>query len=88
MKDIIIKACQGNPGALKVLLALNVDHQSVLVNLTNAMDLTKSESWGIWVVFKDVCSGDLDKTVDYLKRWYRTSVLPLQDYLKEKGDYK
>lgn len=59
MRDIVIELCDGNPGALNVLVALAAKGGPV-----GAMDLVWLDSlciYGprIWMLFKDVCRQDL-----------------------------
>lgn len=63
-KDIVMKMCEGNPGAINVMMALLTDKDSDPMN--GVMDLLHMDDMGmrgpaIWIGFKDHCGSDLPK---------------------------
>lgn len=53
----ITRMCQGNPGALSVLLQLATVRETIF----KALDEREIHGSRIWVLFKDVCGEDINK---------------------------
>ena len=86
LRDTLIKLCQGNPGALNVLIELHKAYgDQFFIPLAIALELTQTKAPNIWIVFKDICNHDLEKTRDYLKDWFEHSSGSLGAWLREKG---
>lgn len=81
----VVRLCQGNPGAIRVLMSISSIEPMFMNPLTIALDLTGSKSYGLWVVYKDMCGFDIQKTMDTLKRWFDGSVKPLELWCEEQG---
>lgn len=69
LMDVFMKMSDGNPGALTVMAELyqrvpEIDPMSALGGLGAIMDLDTLGIYGprIWMLYKDVCSEDIEKT--------------------------
>lgn len=84
LKDAMVNSAAGNPGAVRVLIELHNHYgEQITTPLCIAIPMTKSESWALWVVYKDICKYDLKNTRDYLKLWYSESVEPLHKFIEK-----
>ena len=68
--DILVKMSDGNPGAINVMMQMlqeaeNIDPQAILGGVGAVMSLDTHEIYGsnIWILYKDVCGGDLRKMI-------------------------
>lgn len=57
----ILKLGQGNPGALTILSQLA--NASVYIDILEKLDI---KSYKIWMLYKDVCGEDIEKTKELL----------------------
>jgi hypothetical protein len=73
LKEDIVSACGGNPGALRVLVNLYEKHYEgdFLSKLLIYLKLTATKASNIWVVYKDIAKMDLDKTHEILEEWMK-----------------
>jgi hypothetical protein len=80
IKDAIIKMCDGNPGALKVLLQLVKRHEFGFVDLFRLDD---AEIYGsrIWICYKDIYGHDINVLSDAILN--HTIKKQLQDWEKQ-----
>lgn len=69
-QQIIIKMCEGNPGGLNVLISLlressNIDPDDALAPYGTVLALDAMGIYGskIWILFKDVCGGNIVRLV-------------------------
>lgn len=69
VKDILVQASGGNPGALKVLMEIAKTDTTLLALVADNMKRTGSESYEIWCLFSDVCDCDINKTKEKLVSW-------------------
>jgi hypothetical protein len=81
----LLQVAQGNPGAFNVLGKIMETDAKFLNPLCIALLLTQSKSYGLWVVFKDMCKFDIQKTMATLKDWYDHSTEPLELWCEAKG---
>lgn len=85
MSDIfekILQIADGNPGVGKVLAEIAKKDESRINPIHAAILITKSDSTLIWIVYKDICDYDIDKTISYLVNWYTNSSIDLNKYIK------
>ena len=83
LKAMIISVCQGNPGAANTLGELfQLKGDRLITPLCIAMLMTKSKSYALWMVRKDLSDHDIEKTADFLKTWYDSSTIPLEKYIE------
>src|ERR1035437_2480941 len=75
-QSMIVKMCEGNPGALRVLLncvtqgaAIDPDH--ILGGIAPILELDELGLYGsnIWILYKDVCKEDLPDMIAMLRAW-------------------
>jgi len=74
VKEIIVKMCEGNPGAINVLTQLylenaNIDPDSYLAHFGAIVGLDEVGIHGhrIWMLYKDVCRENIILTVAVLR---------------------
>lgn len=74
LKTIIIKLCDGNPGALSVLMKLlasteKIDSDSALGPYSSFISLDSFGIYGsnIWILYKDVCQESILYTITILR---------------------
>ena len=65
-KDVVMKMCEGNPGAINVMIALLTQDAGEPVPDMRVFDLLHMDDMGmrgpaIWIGFKDHCAQDLTK---------------------------
>jgi hypothetical protein len=72
--DIFLKMSEGNPGAMSVCQSLqsegkNIDRDSAIQGFGALMSLDMYEIYGadIWMLYKDVCGEDIEKTIATLR---------------------
>lgn len=80
-KDLMVKTCNGNPGALTVLANIYKKFGAEINPLCIAMIMTKSQGCALWIVYKDLCNYDTEKTNILLRDWYNNSTASLNDWL-------
>lgn len=75
-KDIVMKMCEGNPGALTVLMSMlrdggSIDPDDFMQGIGAVLALDSNNIYGsrIWMLHKDVCKGNLPKTIGMLRGW-------------------
>ena len=73
----------GNIGVASVLKGILDKDYLFIEMLSYVMNQTHSEPSLIWVVYKDICDHDIDKTIEYLKKWNITKMINLNDYIKK-----
>ncbi len=78
----ITEMANGNPGVVEVLAKIATIDVNFLNPLKIMMDLTDSNHTLLWIVYKDICEFDIDKTMDYLKTWFSNHHVNLNDYIK------
>ena len=68
--DMMIKMSDGNPGAVTVMMQMlqeaeNIDPQAIMGGVGAVLALDTHEIYGsnIWILYKDVCGGDLRKMI-------------------------
>jgi hypothetical protein len=81
----IMDISKGNIGVLQVLIEIAKDDVIFLNKLWLAIFLTDSEGYGIWLVYKDMCKHDIEKTKVALEEWFDNSSQPLESYLEQRG---
>lgn len=77
----MVKASEGNPGAAMVLSDIAVNDPEFSNTLLTAIEQTSTRSLYLWVVYKDICKYDIEKTMEYLKGWFTTSTQSLDLYV-------
>lgn len=92
-QDVIVKMCDGNPGALQVILRLiqhepAIDPHSALGPFGSIFSLDSHGIYGskIWILYKDICGSSLPKMVGVL-RAVQLGMLP-ESALVEAVDYE
>ena len=80
--DKIAAISNGNPGVMSMLIEIHKVKPNLLNPLNVMMDLTRSDSSLLWIVYKDICNHDADKTITYLKEWCNTTE-NLNDHIKK-----
>lgn len=83
--NLLAEISQGNPGALSVIVQLLKFEEFEIAPFCIAMKLTNSKSYALWLVYKDMSKGDINKTHAELKKWWETSAKPLEVWCAEKG---
>ena len=73
-KDIIVLLADGNPGAVRVMLEIieqdgRIDPDNLLGAIGSLLSLDTHEIYGsrIWMLYKDVCQSDIEKTLAALR---------------------
>lgn len=73
-EDIVVELCDGNPGALTVMMQMiennaQIDPDDAFGSLGALLSLDSEGIYGtdIWVLYKDVCGEDLIKTLAFLR---------------------
>jgi hypothetical protein len=71
-----MKMCEGNPGAVRVLLeclkdggAIDPDSSFGGMSAMMSMDTLKVYGARIWMLYKDVCGEDLRRMIALLRSW-------------------
>lgn len=61
-RDCIVKMCDGNPGALNVMINLLKNYDAA--GVVDLFILDEDEIYGsnIWILYKDICGEDITKT--------------------------
>lgn len=77
----MVKPSGGNPGAAMVLSDIAVNDPEFSNTLLTAIEQTSTRSLYLWVVYKDLCKYDIEKTIEYLKKWVTTSTQSLDLYV-------
>jgi len=85
LQSIILTIAQGNVGVVNVLAQIFEKDPIFLNPLGIAIVLTKSKSYGIWLVYKDMCKNDIDKTMKVLREWFENSTKPLEEWCENLG---
>lgn len=65
-QDAVVKLCEGNPGAINVLMSLR-ETQDDYIFLWIALDKNGINGSNIWILFKDECGEDIDVTADRIR---------------------
>lgn len=85
LMSIITKLSEGNPGAMTVCMELwdkekDIDKDSVIQGLGSLLNLDTNEIYGadIWMLYKDVCGEDIEKTIAVL-RSCQLGFIPIAD---------
>lgn len=60
LRDVIVKMCEGNPGALSVLMELAKRGTDGFITMLDLDDMNLRGP-AIWVAYKDFCAHDIDK---------------------------
>lgn len=81
MVKIMTNLAQGNIGALTCLMEIFKSDPVFINPLGIAISLTNTESSSLWIVYKDICKFDIEKTKKLLSEWFDNSTLPLQEWL-------
>jgi len=75
-KDIIVKLCKGNPGALRVLVDAfqsggTIDPDALFGGVHVLLELDELDIVGprIWILYKDVCGQDMVTFIAVLRAW-------------------
>ena len=73
-KSAVVKLCDGNPGAITVMCNMlaqgaAIDPDSAFGGLGVLLAMDAEEIYGsrVWMLFKDVCGQDLNKTLALLR---------------------
>lgn len=82
---LIVAISKGNVGVVNVLCQIVRKDPMFLNPLGIAMELTESPSFGIWLVYKDICKFDVEKTMQTLREWFENSIVPLDKWCESKG---
>jgi hypothetical protein len=82
LQKLVVNIAQGNIGVLKVLVEIGRTDPVFLNPLGISIILTKSKSYGIWQVYKDICDFDIEKTKKILRDWFENSVESLEEWLE------
>lgn len=76
MRTILVKMCDGNPGALNVLITLvkeseKIDLDAAFGPYTHLLNLDSAGIYGpsIWVLFKDTCGQNIVNFVAVIRAW-------------------
>lgn len=85
LEEKVVRIAKGNIGVLTVLIEIAKKDPIFLNPLEIAMSLTNSESYGIWLVCKDICKNDIEETMRTLRSWFDNSTIPLEKWLEQKG---
>jgi hypothetical protein len=89
-KQILIESlvvlAQGNIGALQCLMEILKSDPIFLNPLSIALILTKSKSYALWLVYRDICKRDVESTKNILRDWFDNSTEPLEKWLEVKGE--
>jgi len=84
-QQLILTVAQGNVGVVNALIKI-IEKDPIFINpLAIAMALTNSKSFGIWLVYKDMCKYDVEKTMETLRSWFDNSTIPLEKWLEARG---
>ena len=83
MENILILS-NGNPGVSNVLLEILKINPVFLNHLSIALQLTNSNTSYLWVIYKNVCNKDINKTMKTLSEWFDNSTETLEDWLNLK----
>lgn len=78
----IIEMSNGNPGVVRVLSEISKQNAAILNPLHIMIKLTKTKSSLLWIVYKDICEFDINKTIKYLEDWYSNTSVNLNEYIK------
>ena len=75
-KTILTKMCEGNPGALTVMIEIikqntTIDPDDAMAGFGPLLRLDSAGIYGpgIWVLYKDTCGQDLTKMLAVLRAW-------------------
>lgn len=74
MQDIVVKMCEGNPGAMRVLMdiiknASDIDPDAIMGGIGTVLLLDSFGIYGtdIYVLWNDICNRELNKTIAVLR---------------------
>ena len=89
MRDLFVKAANGNPGAAHVLGKVWQSNSNLGLGVAFKMVETKSHSPGLWMIYNVICDKDLLKTCECLMAWLTPAHGEpdngsLQDWMPEK----
>lgn len=77
----IIKIAGGNPGALSVAQQI-AEKDTISFEKLYMMTLLKNpKSYMLWVVYKDICKEDINKTIQYLNGWHSNATATLKEHI-------
>jgi len=75
-KTIAVKMCDGNPGALHVIMecftkGAEIDPDGAFGGLSAVMSMDTLKLYGpsIWMLYKDVCGQDIHDMIAVLRAW-------------------
>ena len=80
----ILPALKGNPGALQVVMKIAETDPMFLNPLGIAIFMTRTNASAIWIVYKNICDQNIDKTKTILSDWFENSILNLEEWCKSK----
>lgn len=84
-QNVLMSIAQGNVGVVQVLIKI-IEKDPIFINpLGIAILLTKSKSYAIWLVYKNMCNHDIDKTMKVLREWFDNSTKPLEEWCENLG---
>ena len=84
-QNVLMSIAQGNVGVVQVLIKI-IEKDPIFINpLGIAILLTKSKSYAIWLVYKNMCNYDIDKTMKVLREWFDNSTKPLEEWCENLG---
>lgn len=61
LKQSVIKMCDGNPGAINVMMGLHVEFGETAIFTIRKMDALGIYGSDIWLAYKDVCGSSFDE---------------------------
>lgn len=83
MEDLVAMS-EGNPGAVSVLAAILKDDDLGYITVLNLDDMNIRGAQ-IWIGFKDVCDGDLEKFVEKVKSRDEAMIAAINEHRGHSG---
>jgi len=69
MKDLIVRASAGNPGAMSVLMMILKQSQSLVAVAAHHLLDTKTPSYQLWDLYSRANDSNIDKTMADVFQW-------------------
>lgn len=86
VKDIVIMMCEGNPGALDVILRI-VNSADLGVMVLLSLDDMNIRGPQIWVGYKDHCGEDIEKFIEKVQARDVEMVATINREMSHDGEY-